>query len=848
MDDRRNPLNLPRTLRWPLALTWAGLWAERLTHALWPLWSVLFVALALWGTGWLPQLSALVLWGVYGVGALMALWALWFARDFRAPLRAEALSRLDATLPGRPIQALGDDQGIGGDDAASTAVWQAHLTRMEARLSAARAVEPDLRVSDADPYALRYAAVLVLAITVLFGGIWRGADLSTGIGAGPAEALQTGPAWEGWLEPPRYTGKPTLYLSDLGPGTIEVPAGTQVILRLYGQVGALSLSETVSQRDTFDPSETAQSFEVAQSGSLAITGGAPADWDIVLIPDAAPTITPEGDPTPEPPVAMRLPYTASDDYGILSGTATVRLDLAAVDRRYGLAVDPEPRGALVLDLPLPISGDRADFSEVLVDDVSKHPFADLPVTIELAAVDAASQTGTSEALHAELPGRGWFDPLSNALIEMRRDLLWSRENAGRTAQVLRTLTHRPEGAFDSAEAYILTRRALRQLEREVALTPVRRDAIAETLWQAALKEEEGNLDSAHARMEQARERLAEAIRQGASPEEIERLMQELREAMDDYMRQLAQEQQRQQSESDQPDQGEQGERMEITQDQLDELMDRIQELMEQGRTAEAQQLLQELQEMMENMEVQQSQNGEGEGQQSPGAEAMEGLRDTLREQQGLSDEAFRQLQEQFNPNAQAGESQGNEGRNGGQGRGQSHEGEGGEGGEGSEGTLAERQEGLRDQLEEMQRNLPGQGTPEGDAARDALERAGRAMEDAAEGLADQRFADAIDDQSRAMDALREGMEQLGRAMAEAEQDGQGQQEGEGENFDQAQSEDPLGRAPGTMGQLGTNENLLEGDDLRRRARDLLDEIRRRSAEQDRPELERDYLNRLLDRF
>ena len=34
----------------------------------------------------------------------------------------------------------------------------------------------------------------------------------------------------------------------------------------------------------------------------------------------------------------------------------------------------------------------------------------------------------------------------------------------------------------------------------------------------------------------------------------------------------------------------------------------------------------------------------------------------------------------------------------------------------------------------------------------------------------------------------------------------------------------------------------------RRAEELLDEIRRRSAQQNRPEIERDYLRRLLDQF
>jgi hypothetical protein len=41
---------------------------------------------------------------------------------------------------------------------------------------------------------------------------------------------------------------------------------------------------------------------------------------------------------------------------------------------------------------------------------------------------------------------------------------------------------------------------------------------------------------------------------------------------------------------------------------------------------------------------------------------------------------------------------------------------------------------------------------------------------------------------------------------------------------------------------------LQGDDVYRRAQDLLDEIRRRQGDQARPESERDYLKRLLDLF
>ena len=121
------------------------------------------------------------------------------------------------------------------------------------------------------------------------------------------------------------------------------------------------------------------------------------------------------------------------------------------------------------------------------------------------------------------------------------------------------------------------------------------------------------------------------------------------------------------------------------------------------------------------------------------------------------------------------------------------------------------------------------------------------MDGAEDALREGDMAEAIDRQSEAMEALREGIRNLGEAMAQ-EQRNQGQQ-GDAQNNAQAgQRRDPLGRNPGSNGQVGTEEQLLQGEDVYRRARDLLDEIRRRSGESDRPDVELDYLKRLLDRF
>jgi hypothetical protein len=80
---------------------------------------------------------------------------------------------------------------------------------------------------------------------------------------------------------------------------------------------------------------------------------------------------------------------------------------------------------------MPFRGSRTEFTEVMVEDLSQHPFANLPVTLTLTVTDEAGQIGTVSYDIPRLPGRRFFDPLANAVIELRRDILWSRENADR---------------------------------------------------------------------------------------------------------------------------------------------------------------------------------------------------------------------------------------------------------------------------------------------------------------------------------------------------------------------------------------------------------------------------------
>ncbi|MEZ5675252.1 TIGR02302 family protein [Thalassovita litoralis] len=844
-----------RKIRWPLRLTWAGLIAERLTRAFWPLWSVVMLAAAVLMLGLQDHVAVELVWGAAVLTALAAAgFALRGAMQFRFPKRAEALARLDGAMTGRPIQSLLDQQVIGVGDAASAALWRAHQARMADRAAAAKPVEPDLNLTSRDPFALRYVAILGLSVALLFG-TWSKVGSVTGMGPGGKGGLAAGPAWEGWIEPPAYTGLPVLYLADQAGKRLTIPQGSRITLRFYGELGALTLAETVSGRVGQVPpaSDPAQDFTVAQSGTLAIEGTGGRQWDVTLLPDLPPMVDIAGLPETNVDGQMSLPFTAADDYGVTGGSVRISLDLDTLDRRYGLALPPEPRQPVDMDLPMPISGSRAEFTEQLIEDFSQHPWAHLPVRFELSVQDAAGQSGVGQPVVMNLPARRFFDPLAAALIEQRRDLLWTRENAPRIAQVLRAISWQPEEQLFPDEAnYLQLRVILRRIESYAAsgMTDEQRDEVAAALWELAIQIEEGDLDDAMDRMKRAQDRLSEAMKNGASEQEIARLMQELRDATQDYLRQLSRQAQRDQEQAD-ADMQMSDNTMQMDMDDLQRMMDRIQELIEQGRMAEAQEAMRQFQQMMENMRMAQQQGGQGG--QSPGDRAMEELGKTLRDQQGLSDRAFRDLQEQFNPGANQGQSQGNEGRDGGMGRGQSHEGQDGQGQDGDQGqqgqgSLADRQQALRQELERQRGNLPGAGSEGGEAAREALKQAERAMDGAEEALRQDDLAGAIDKQAEAMEALREGMRNLGEAMAEA---GRRQRGGDGRETGDAQTgaRDPLGRNPGSRGgDVGTEDSLLQGEDVYRRARELLDEIRRRTGEGDRPDAELDYLRRLLERF
>ena len=835
----------------------AGLWLEQAARALWPLWALVaaFLGLALLGAPQaLPFWAHVALLSGFGAGALWLARGAW--RGWRSPTGAEALALLDRGAADQPVAALEDALAAGAGDASARGVWAAHQARMAARAMAARAPAPDLRVSDRDRFALRHAAALALAAGVMAqlgdGGARLAEALVPVAGAAAAVAQAPAPSIEAWASPPLHTRIAPLYLTERieAAEAIVLPVGSEITLRVFDATEAPALSGAAADATAFqDQGGGAWSVTVplARSGALEVAGF--GGWRFEAIADESPLVAFTEAPSGARSGALQFGFEASDDYGVTAARATIALDADAAGPR-GLAPASvfEP---VEFALPLPLRGAAESTAETVVEDLTENPWAGLPVILTLIVEDGAGQEGRAEA-RLTLPGRRFIDPLARAIIEQRRDLAWSTEAAPRVRDVLEAVSAYPDDVFEDHTAYLSLRAALRRLgyaipeNRVAAETP----GVVDLLWRAALRIEEGDLSDAERRLREIQQELSDALERGAGEDEIAALMDELREALQDYLRQLAQEAMRNQAEGQQPPPMDPGQTM--SQQDLMDMLDRLEEAMKGGMEEMARQMLQQLQQMLENLQM--AQPGQ-QGQPGQGDPAMQALQDMIGQQQGLADRSFDALRQgrEGQPGegqpGQQGQGQQGQGQQGQQGQGQGQPGQQqgrgqgqGEGRPGGPdlGAIARDQEGLRQLLDDLRQGL--QGGPGGEA----LDRAEGAMGAARDALEGGDPDGALQDQVEALDALREGAQAMAREMQN--QPGQAQQAGRDGQAGDVRDEDPFGRPTASDGPLDGASVRVPDASVMKRARELMDEIRRRAGDRSRAPEELQYLDRLLDRF
>src|SRR5690606_8374496 len=232
-------------------------------------------------------------------------------------------------------------------------------------------------------------------------------------------------------------------------------------------------------------------------------------------------------------------------------------------------------------------------------------------------------------------------------------------------------------------------------------------------------------------------RLSKALEEGASDEEIARLMQELRQAMAEFLQELARQAQGQEM---QLPEGFNPNQIMRPQD-LQRMLDQLENMARQGSREMAQQLLDQLRELMESLQAGRMMGRQGQqGQQM--MQMMDQMGDIIGRQQQLYDDTFgeQQRQGQQGQRGQQGErgqqgqqfGQRGQGQRGQQGQGQQgQQGQGQQGQRFGQGELTDRQGQLRDRLGQLRQGLQQFGMqPPGqfDGAEQSMDNARRALE------------------------------------------------------------------------------------------------------------------------
>jgi uncharacterized protein (TIGR02302 family) len=768
---------------------------------------------------------------------LLALASIVPAVRFRWPTREDALRRLDrgTGIRHRPATALTDT--LKSQDPIAQALWQEQRARTLASIKRIRAGLPSPQLALHDPWALRALVVMLMGATFIAAGSdrvsrvvaafdWDGAFTATNVRV------------DAWVTPPAYTNRPPVILSGSATrdaqhaeaGPVSVPSGSTLIVRSSGgrlDVAAGGGVTEVPVTENAPQGTNERRFNITGDGTAHVRSpsGQP-QWTFKAVADRAPTISLAKDPERQAKGALLLSYKIEDDYGVSEAHAQFAPRPGEKDGEAAQPLFDPPQIAL----GLPNARTRNGVGQTNKD-LSENPYAGADVTLTLTAKDEAGNEGRSEPFEMRLPERLFVKPLARALIEQRRSLALDANQKPLVLIALEALMIAPERFTPELGYYLGLRSIATQLGHANSKSAMRETV--DNMWALAIAIEDGNITDVDKALRAAQDALKEALERGASDEEIKKLTENLRAAMDNFLRQLAEQMRNNPQQLARP--LDPNTKI-LRQQDLKNMIDRMERLSKSGDKDAARALLDQMQQMLENLQMAQPGQGNGDMEQ-----ALNELGDMIRKQQQLRDKTFKQGQDSRRD------------RN-----------RGDQGDQNAMNGLRQDQQALRDRLgkmlDDMKKNgmmpgqpgqgQPGQGQPgQGDDGQqgngDSLGDADSAMGDAGGQLGQGNADAAVDAQARALEALRKGAQNLAQSMqpGDGQSDGPGNQMGRQQNSDN--TTDPLGRPLHGREWSDDLSVKIPGEIDVQRARRILEELRRRLGDSQRPQIELDYIERLL---
>ncbi len=838
MNESQQRILRIKILQARLSLFWEQLWQA----SFWPMMisGIILLVIFSGGLGHLPSSLRLVFLGLASIAFLFS------CRSFITlawPSRTKALRRLEkqSNLSHRPITAWHDELADPNGNAQTQEIWQRHKNQQNEQFSKLTPGPPRSNWMYLDPWAWRFTlAILLLVTAVLNGQNWR-YELARLAGDTPLKNVQI-VTLDAWISPPAYTRKPPLLLTSeafkkslANDDNIIVPEGSKLKVRVNG-VSKLSIVlssqledggpgdelQTITAQPEDDTGFSEATIVLKRPVHIAVRyeNKVQADWKVALIPDDAPVVDISGKLTITPTGGFAVPWQVQDDYGVssLSGTLTL------VTNNSNSKGTPLKYEAPVFSASLPRLNPKNAKGRAF-QDLTAHPWAGQQVQLTMTAKDQAGQTGKSREIVFRLPEREFRKPVARILIEQRGKLVQMPDEKFKTVKSLAALMAWPEGLIKKSGTYLGLRIIATALHR--AKTRKQIKVSVNEFWKLALAIEDGDLSEARRKLEAARRALQKALKEGADPKKIAELTKNLKNALNEFMEAMARQMQQAQANNQQQQNGLRQNGRQIRARDLQKMMDNIENLAKSGANDAAQEMLSQLENILKNLQPGLAQKPMDPQRTPPAAKSLEELTELMRKQQQLMDKTFK-MPEQNNDDKRSGKKQ--NGKN-------DDKQQGAKNGD----QLVTQQDQLKNMLGKLMDQMSKNGLP----APRSLEQAKRAMRDASRALKNGRKGPALGMQGNAMQGLRKGAEAMAKDLM---QRGQGEEGNFGRHSESsANQNDPLGRPmPRNGADFGPNENILPKESEILRARDIMRALRSRSNNRQRPKIELDYLNRLLD--
>ena len=594
---------LPKRIIWLRLLAFTLIIFERMAACFWrPLtWALFFSAL------WLFNIPALLgnfgqylSFFAFGIGIILLIQRDVFA--FRLPSLRTIDRRIekDSCIEGRPLTGLKDK--LWNDEKPDARdLWRESRFRLNNLANALSRPQSKDFLKRYDPYAFRFTIFIVFIAALFFAGEERTMRLQNGLQPFSYDAnteIRSAERYTIMIDAPEYTRLSQLILNDKTAenSLIKIAQGSALKVLVHGGYGQ---SKLILGNDDFAFDDAYQIVIPDEKDAIVLKQGllTLARWNYEIIRDQVPTVLAlESEPEILDDASLSIGVSVYDDYGVQYLDTTLELS--------DVVSDSPAIGDIKAIRRSVSSPARENFKLSPNFDFSAHPWAGLPVKISMRAVDALGQESTPQIIETILPERDFKHPVAKTLVALRKKLIWSPldENTYKdSAYNLLVLGTAKELLHDDIVTYLALRTAALRLSYNSPSIETASSVIS-LLWDTALRIEDGDLSLAARKLRDAQMALEEALQNpDITEEEISELMSDLRNAMAEYMNELAREMSKRMADGGQMPMIDPQSMTSLNQDALADFLEQMEQAMRDGDMGAAQEMLSQMQRLMDMM-------------------------------------------------------------------------------------------------------------------------------------------------------------------------------------------------------------------------------------------------------